>query len=534
MNKNNMDEDLEGYLNGPPIDETTARNLLAAQDAEQAQQDNLGRIKYSGYMGAQTKTQAAVPLIPQAPSGSAIKAPPPVPSAPRPRVYQRFSADAREDFLGTIRAGLNAPPNPAQALESLTKTVQAAKEQPVPETKEGMFQREVLGKRFRFDPDYNAPPSILRMNGERFGILEGISLIGGKQKSGKTQLISAMAAAYLTGTEICGCQGFAPPERPELIWIDTEQSVADLHMVLKRAELTCNERERENLFLYHLRDYRGAELIYAVRAIIQAHPRASLILLDHIGDACDNPNDIGPVKKLVHDLHGMAKEFRVHLLLTMHMNKHTTHQGNNANSGAGFEGWLGKEIQKKAETTACVFKDKDSDLRVVECTDARGKDFNSFRFRITAQDELPQKLEQSLAPGAKPGQRSSLTLQPFEIANETHLESIHQVFSDGRPLTYQEMVTRLKTELTARTGKTCTDALARAYKEHWTMQNLVTMEGTPNTRSCRYTPADSGWERKPLMVVPSGNDLDKEAAALFPGMQPELVELKPKRKRKRS
>jgi hypothetical protein len=96
------------------------------------------------------------------------------------------------------------------------------------------------------------------------------------------------------------------------------------------------------------------------------------------------------------------------------------------------------------------------------------------------------------------------------------------------------MVTRLKTELTARTGKTCTDALARAYKEHWTMQELVTMEGTPNTRSCRYSPADSGWERKPLMVVPSGNDLDKEAAALFPGMQPLLVDLKPKRKRKRS
>jgi hypothetical protein len=370
------------------------------------------------------------------------------------------------------------------------------------------------------------------MNGERFGILEGISLIGGKQKSGKTQLISALAVAYLTGTETCGCQGFPPMDRPELVWIDTEQSVADLHMVLKRCETACNERQTQNLFLYHLRDYRGLELISAVRVLMQQHPRAALFMLDHVGDACPNPNDVGPVKALVYDLHGLAKEFQVHLLLTMHMNKGTRHHGSDANSGAGFEGWLGKEIQKKAETVACVFKEKDSDLRMVECTDARGKEFPSYSFRIGGQDELPTK-ENTFIPGPKPGHRATLTLQPFQIQLETHRESIEQVFCDGRPLTYSELTTRLKTELTARTGKTCTDALARAYKEHWIQKELILAEGTPNTRSCRYIPADSDWNPKPTTKVPTGKDLDIEAANLFPGNHIPKIENATKRKRKK-
>jgi hypothetical protein len=535
MNKNKDNEEFEAYLTGPPIaDDATVRNILAGMDEHQAAQENLSKIEYKGYLGAQTKAQAAVPLIQSVPQISAKQ----IPTVPKLQAYQKFHATTPEqpeqpetpktppisptDFLNIIRG-------------NLAQTIQAAKDEPKPEYKKtNQLHEKILETRFRYNPDYNYPPSILRMNGERFATLEGISLIGGKQKSGKTQLISAIATAYLTGTEICGCLGFAPPERPELVWIDTEQSPGDLNMVLKRAELACNERERENLIVYHLRDFRDAELIHALRGAIQLHPRAALVMIDHIGDACPNPNDIGPVKKLVHDLHALAKAHNIHLLLTMHMNKYTKFQGNDANANAGFEGWLGKEIQKKAETTACVYKEKDSDLRVVECTDARGKDFNSFQFRITAQDELPQKLDQTMIPGAKPGQRATLTMQPNEMADTTHTESIHQVFSDGRALTYQDLFTRLKMELTARTGKTCTDALARAYKEHWAMRNLITMEGTPNTRSCRYTPADSGWERKPLIVVPSGNDLEKEAAALFPGIQPKQPATKTKRKRKHS
>lgn len=521
MDKDNLNT--EDPIGMEPLDEKTTRNLLEGMDRISEQSENMGKINYRGYLGNQTPAQKLAKLIPPEPKPRQVHAqfdahtPRPeqqfqFPRVPRttvpPNPTETPAADAvAAGFLGTLADAQNQPPQP------VTQTNKPQTLEPEQVSKDDRFRDEVLAKRFVYNPDYIAPPAVLRLNGERFGTLEGLSLIGGKPKSGKTSLMVAAIVAYLKRAKVCGWEGMPPDDRPEVVWIDTEQSPADLHIVLKRILRTCNESESKNLCVYHLRDYRGAELISAVQTISQAHPRAALMALDHAGDACFNSNDPVETRSNVNALHQIAIQNRTHLMLLVHMNKHTQHTGPGSNNSGGFEGWLGKEIQKKAETAIAVYKDdKTPGTRGVTCTDARGRDIPAFQFRIESQDELPLMLERATY-NAEEGGRAKLTTQPFQIVPEVHAESVAVVFSDGQPLSLNQLEPRMKSELSQRTGKTCTEAMAKQWREHWIQVGVMTTEGTPGTRSLKYYPTDPNWIHQPT-PPPQPEQVDRMAAEL--------------------
>ncbi len=515
-----------------PLDEKTAKNLSEAMERMEQEQESKGKINYRGYMGNQTPAQSQVPIID--------------PKMPKLQSYQRFerhepSPKPEPEFtfpkVPAIKNNEPATQNepimetPLAMASGLMDTIKKTQSLPKPETEQERKRREILSNLFTYNPNFIPPPAILRLNGERFGTAEGLSLIGGKPKSGKTSLMVAAIVSFLKQKYVCGWEGMPPDGRPEVVWIDTEQSEGDLQTVVGRIQRACNASEFQNLHIYHLRDYRGAELISALYTIIQAHPRASLMLLDHAGDSCLNSNDPTETRSNVNSLHQIAIQHRIHLMLITHMNKSTHHEGKFENNSSGFEGWLGKEIQKKAETVVAVFKTDTAGIRRVVCTDARGKEIPDFEFRIDSEHELPELLQTRM--GRYSGEHTpKLSLQPFTVDKTVHAESVAMVFSDGQALTLRELEPRIKNELNQRTGKACSDAMAAQWRAHWVSVGVMIQEGTAGTRSCRYRPADPDWVLVP-MTAPTPEIVDTMAAEL-PMTPPPPKTPKPESKSKRS
>lgn len=496
-----------------PLDEKTAKNLNEAMERIEQEQESKKQIDYKGYLGNQTPTQSKVPII-----GS---------KTPKLQSFQRFERHEPppkpepEFTFPRIPASKNDEPTtqnervmetPLAMASGLMDTIKKTQSQPKPETEQERREREVLSRRFKYDPNYIPPPAILRLNGERFGTAEGLSLIGGKPKSGKTSLVVAAIVSFLKKTHVCGWEGTPPEDRPEIVWVDTEQSVGDLQTVMGRIQRACNASELQNLSTYHLRDYRGLELISALSTVIQAHPRASLMILDHAGDACLNSNDPTETRSNVNGLHQIAIQNRIHLMLVAHMNKGVTHEGKYENNSSGFEGWLGKEIQKKSETVVAVFKTDTAGIRRVVCTDARGKEIPDFEFRIDSEHELPELLQTRMGRYSNENPQK-LALLPYSVDKTVHAESVAVVFAEGQTLTLRELEPRIKNELSQRSGKACSDSMAAQWRTHWVSIGVMIQEGTAGTRSCRYRPADPDWVLAP-MTAPTSEIVDTMAAEL--------------------
>lgn len=212
---------------------------------------------------------------------------------------------------------------------------------------------------FNFGEPPEKPTPILTLCGKPLCTPGNITNIQAPPKAGKSAALEAVIAAVFTDGRQCpDTLGFDAwnPEGKALIHFDTEQSPYDHDVMVRRAIRRANVIEAPTWFRsYSMADLdirqRRVAILHEMNAASKAHGGVLAILIDGIGDICENLNDPGIAFDLVAELHTLAITFDCAVVTVLHENP--------GSESGKTRGHLGSQLERKAETNLRLAKDKD-------------------------------------------------------------------------------------------------------------------------------------------------------------------------------
>ena len=171
--------------------------------------------------------------------------------------------------------------------------------------------------------------------------------IKAKQKAGKTFLVTVFIASYFKGQYLAIILGEAP--RKAIAWIDTEQSINQLHKIYRRAHRMVGFSifdENPDLRVYYASELDVPER-WELFEMLAKDPEIGILIIDVVTDLIDDINDTVQTKKAVDRLQKIAKENNILLICTIHENK----------SDKNATGHFGGSLQKKSEAVISLEKE---------------------------------------------------------------------------------------------------------------------------------------------------------------------------------
>lgn len=187
-----------------------------------------------------------------------------------------------------------------------------------------------------------------------------IHAIKAKQKSGKTTALKVILSALMGGNLF---RLHSLLDSPNVIYFDTEQSLADTKQILKDVQkLTGLDSEYidSHLSLYSLRRYSPDELKHLLtEAIDKNHP--DVIFLDGLVEFVVSFNDETESKAVVQTLLVLAEKYHCAIIAVLHTNK--------AEDSHAMRGHLGSMTGQKAATV--LECERTGDVITVKSTDVR-------------------------------------------------------------------------------------------------------------------------------------------------------------------
>lgn len=195
-----------------------------------------------------------------------------------------------------------------------------------------------------------------------------LSAVVGEAKSKKTFLCSALVGGLLSAA---GYMGFGPADK-RVLWIDTEQSEAHIHRVIRRTHiiacLDCTEND-PHLRVLGLREQDPRERAQVAFDAIELY-RPDLVVIDGVADLQYNTNDLEESERIITQLMRLSSHYRTHILCVLHTNP----------GSDKARGHVGSALQRKAETVFYVHRVGQTSL--VEPQFCRNEPFERFAFRI--------------------------------------------------------------------------------------------------------------------------------------------------------
>ena len=181
------------------------------------------------------------------------------------------------------------------------------------------------------------PDILIERGGKVFLSRSNLCVLVGRPKAGKTTVMSAIAAAAVTGKD---CLGFSSKGNYQIVWFDTEQarddSLTAWQCVYKLADLPIEKRK--DLVFYNLRATPLKERLADISSYVRDnHP--DIVIIDGLADLLYNPNDIEESRKLVDEIIRMNTAHDCGILAILHVNWRDEKA----------RGHLGTEVQAKAE-----------------------------------------------------------------------------------------------------------------------------------------------------------------------------------------
>lgn len=269
--------------------------------------------------------------------------------------------------------------------------------------------------------DYPEKECILKHNEVGFIGKGELSAIKGKQKQGKTQLISILIAAILCG-RWNNIERFCSSQCKVLVF-DTEQHPADVSLAYERACKMAGMEYANHHDIYRsyiLRDvFEIAELKNIIISQIAAQ-KPEIIFIDGIVDLIRDFNEVIESKEVVDWLCQVASYFDCALVTVLHENKR--------DDDKNMRGHLGTRISQKATTTLECSKDKKTGIFTVSSADTRRKPIDDFSFQFDADDNIvpADQLKVQLANMAKmeKAERKELEKQKVQDDHLTVLKGI--------------------------------------------------------------------------------------------------------------
>jgi len=296
---------------------------------------------------------------------------------------------------------------------------------------------------FLIDPlaEIPAPPVILSFNDSTICTLGNFSLLMGKAKSRKTFLITALAAAAISGrSNITGLDGSLLEDR-KVILFDTEQSDYHAHQTVKRICTQARNSHPDNFIAYALRPLTPAERVEVIDHVIQTVERPGIVIIDGIRDLLSRGiNDEEEATRIISTILKWTHKYQLHIMLVLHQNK------NDLNA----RGHIGTEAVNKAEAVISVSKDnRNPDVSIVTPEYCRDIEFEPFAFQINAKG-LPEL---------------SAISEPVSNKLETIRDNFKHLLPGMVTMSYNEL-TKEYLELAGVTERTATRHISQAVKQN--------------------------------------------------------------------
>ncbi len=184
-----------------------------------------------------------------------------------------------------------------------------------------------------------------------------ITNIQAPPKAGKSAVVDAMLAAVMNGNRHGpDTLGFFAdnPHGHALIHFDTEQSRFDADALVRRAIRRANLTMPPPWFeSFALADLEIRERREALRHVMddarKQHGEIFAVLVDGIGDLCNDPNDSEEAFDLVRELHTLAISHDCTIVTVLHENP--------GSESGKTRGHLGSQLERKAETNLRLAKE---------------------------------------------------------------------------------------------------------------------------------------------------------------------------------
>lgn len=255
---------------------------------------------------------------------------------------------------------------------------------------EHLRDMELLGSVGIYEVDLaeqlDEPVPVVTLDGQVICSEGNLSAIVGEAKSKKTFLCSALVGGVLSSG---GCLGF-DAQRVDVLWIDTEQSEAHVHRVVRRthrlAGLDCDSNS-PRLHVLALRELDPALRAQTAFDAIELY-RPGLVVIDGISDLQYNTNDLEESERIVTSLMRLSSQYHTHILCVLHTNP----------GSDKARGHTGSALQRKAETVMYVHRV--GAISAVEPQFCRNEPFERFAFRVNDEGlpelcDLPAQEEQN-------------------------------------------------------------------------------------------------------------------------------------------
>lgn len=233
----------------------------------------------------------------------------------------------------------------------------------------------------------------------------GLGMIGavvGPQKSGKSFLVSHIAASGLSGGDmLLNHQLILPPGKQRIIYFDTEQPYYFFHQTQMRIHKLAGQHRNSPMWEgYHLRRLSKKDRVFAIDELLKGRRDVGLVIVDGLVDLCENFNNEQESGKTMDNLLRWSDETKAMFVTVLHLTK----------SDGFMRGHLGTELQNKCDWSEEVKRDKDENVYRIENRDARFSPFPAFEWTRNEQGEA---VVFNSSPVAKPEPAYYQSKAPF-------------------------------------------------------------------------------------------------------------------------
>ncbi|QOD60629.1 AAA family ATPase [Polaribacter haliotis] len=244
------------------------------------------------------------------------------------------------------------------------------------------FLKDILSKRIKSTDTIKQNEFIMKIGNTNKFSKGDISGWIGLAKSKKTFALTMFVSALV------GClrlfDVFNANKECKVLYVDTEQSPADVQRVTKRIQKMSGAED--NLFMYGLRPYSAKERVEAIVLLLKEHKDIDVLIIDGVRDLVMSVNNDVECTEVINLLMKWSFEYEIHIATVLHQNK----------GDGNARGHLGTELYNKSQSIIRITKDEnDSSVSTVEEVIGRGKGFEKFSFRVN-DNGLPEVCELAL------------------------------------------------------------------------------------------------------------------------------------------
>lgn len=229
--------------------------------------------------------------------------------------------------------------------------------------------------------EVEVPETKLRINGVDSIYGDGLTLIGGQRKQGKSHALLILASVMLSGNKFGSIErGSTRVKR--CAWFDTEQSAYFQRQNLKRLYELCGIQTVSDTSCIKL-DYYGLSPVSVKHRLsiineVMESRSPDLIIIDQLGDLINDTNDLCSSVRLYELLSSLWSRHRgLSIMATLHDNP----------GGEKSRGHLGTMMEHKANEKYNVMRESDG-VFTVENVFSRGEMSAPWCFTFDLNDKL--------------------------------------------------------------------------------------------------------------------------------------------------